>query len=238
MRCFLFLIVALTHVMSIFCYGQTAVTIPANFVETALPKAGSQEWAGLNRSQNAFGVKITNGNLEVKRVNEVNSTQLKITKGTLIGLDHGEWGGKLLFKPASKIKKSIEIKSGNIKFIFLFQDKIYFIEGIAHLSISEGALYKLNISGGKFTYQKIVDFEDSPQAFTVYRDSLLIATFQNFYLVKDSKKELVFKDTFWRSLYPNSIATVDGRNVFLGIRGGIVQLDLVTKTMKFYKPKD
>jgi len=53
--------------------------------------------------------------------------------------------------------------------------------------------------------------------------------------VQDFKKELFFKETFSTSLYPNSIAVLDGKNVFLGIRSGIVKLDLTTKTLTFYK---
>jgi hypothetical protein len=55
------------------------------------------------------------------------------------------------------------------------------------------------------------------------------------HIVEDFKKELVFKEVFWNSLYPNSIAVIDDKNVFLGIRSGIVKLDLTTKTFKFYK---
>ncbi len=39
--------------------------------------------------------------------------------------------------------KEIEIKEGNIKFVFDFNGKIYFIEGLAHLSYSEGAIFEL-----------------------------------------------------------------------------------------------
>ena len=49
------------------------------------------------------------------------------------------------------------------------------------------------------------------------------------------QKELIFQDTFWSSLYPNSIAVLDDKNVFIGMRSGIVKLDLTTKTLKFYK---
>ncbi len=63
----------------------------------------------------------------------------------------------------------------------------------------------------------------------------LIATHENFYIVQEFKTELVFKETFWSSLYPNSIAILDDKNVFIGIRSGIVKLDLIDKTLKFYK---
>ena len=137
--------------------------------------------------------------------------------------------------PADTTQKNIEIKSGNIKFIFKFKDKIYFIEGLAHLGYSGGALFELDAKDNKFTYKQLINFDDAPEAFTIYHDKFLIATHKNFYVIKDFQKELIFQDTFWSSLYPNSIAVFDDKNVFIGIRSGIVKLDLTTKTLKFYK---
>ena len=103
------------------------------------------------------------------------------------------------------------------------------------MGINEGALYELHISDNNFTFEKLLDFDDAPEAFEIYGDRFLIATHGNFYVVKDFKKELIVKDAFWKSLYPNSIAVLDDKNIFLGIRGGVVKLDLTTKTFKFYK---
>ncbi|MGI4728463.1 MAG: hypothetical protein ACRYGB_07815 [Janthinobacterium lividum] len=65
-----------------------------------------------------------------------------------------------------------------------------------------------------------------------------VATGKNFYIIQNSKKKLVFKDAFWDGIYPNSIAILDERNVFLGIRGGVVKLDLTDKTVKFYEQQE
>ena len=218
-----------------FGYGQTKIIIPTNFVETKPPKVGSSEWYLLNNSRNEFGVKIKNGQLKIRKVNEKDSGELKIATGTLLGVDSGEWGGTLTFIPDDTKKEKIEIKKGNIKFIFSFKGKTYFIEGIAHLSLSEGALYELDITSDKFEYKEILKFEDAPEAYSIYEDKIFIATHRRFYVVDNFKKELIFKDTFWSSLYPNSIAIIDEKNVFLGIRSGIVQLDMTTKNLKFYK---
>ena len=215
--------------------GQTTVTIPKEFVETVPPKAGSDEWYSLNYSHNEFGVKIIDGKLDIKKVKEVNKCDLKIMGGTLIGLDRGEWGGQLTFKPEDTTKKVLDIKRGNIKFIFNFKEKVYFIEGLAHMGYSGGAIFELNTTNNNFTFTKLVDFEDAPEAFAIYKNKFLIATHQNFYIVQDFKKELVLKETFWSSLYPNSIAVLDDKNVFIGMRSGIVKLDLTNKTLKFYK---
>lgn len=215
--------------------GQKTVIIPDGFVETPVPKVSSNEWFQLNYSNNEYGVSVVNDKLEIKKVKEARQRELKILDGTLVGIDNGEWGGQLTFIPDNTTKEKINIKVGNIKFIFSFKDKIYFIEGLAHMGYSGGALYQLDKEGDKFTHTKRIDFEDAPEAFAIYNDKFLIATHQNFYIVQDFKKELIFKDTFWSSLYPNSIAVIDNENVFLGIRGGIVKLDLTNKTMKFYK---
>ena len=230
-----FFLLVILNLFILSCCAQTEVIIPKEFIETVPPKAGSNEWYPLNNSRNEFGVKIIDEKLEIQKVNEVNECELNISNGKLVGINRGEWGGKLTFVPADTTKNSMEIKGGNIKFIFTFKDKIYFIEGLAHMGYSGGAMYELYTKNNKFTYNKLVDFDDAPEAYTIYQDKLLIATHEYFYIVKDFQKELIFQNTFWSSLYPNSIAVFNDKNVFIGIRSGIVKLDLITKTLKFYK---
>ncbi len=231
----IFTAITFPTLLAITSCGQTTVTVPKEFIETVPPKTGSDEWIQLNHSQNEFGVSISNGKLDIRKVREVHKCLLKITGGTLIGIDNGEWGGQLTFKPEDTTKKAIDIKQGNINFLFNFKDKVYFIEGLAHGSYSGGAIFELNTTNNNFTFTKLVVFDDAPEAFTVYKDKFLIATHENFYIVQNFKKELVFKETFWSSLYPNSIAVFDDKNVFIGMRSGIVKLDLTDKTLKFYR---
>lgn len=216
-------------------YGQKAVAIPGKFVATIPPGVGSDEWYQLNHSKNEFGVSIINGSLTIQKIKKINKCELEISGGTLIGLDRGEWGGELIFRSADTTKKDVDIKAGNIKFIFNFKEKIYFIEGLAHISYSGGAMFELDRTDKGFTFTKVVDFDDAPEAFTICKDKIYIASHQNFYIIHDFKKELIFKDTFWNGLYPNSIAVFDDKDVFLGIRAGFVKLNLVSKKMLFYK---
>ena len=216
-------------------YGQTSEKIPKEFIETNQPKFQTDEWYTLNHSQNEFGVKVINGKLEIEKVKVVNRCELKILGGTLIGIDNGEFGGQLTFQPIDTTKKTIKINRGNIKFIFEYKDKIYFIGGYSHQVSSTGALFELERIDNNFTFKLLVDFEDAPFAFTIYKDKFLVATYENFYIVKDFKKELIFKNTFWNSLYPNSIAVLNDKNIFIGMRSGIVKVDLTERTLKFYK---
>lgn len=211
--------------------------IPENFIEIEIPKKNSEESRKLNYSQNEFQVKFENEKLKVQEYKYERETELKIENGILKGINRGEWGGKLTFQPYDKNRKEIEIKTGNVKFIFKYNEKIYFIEGIAHLSINEGFLYELTFENNKFNYKKILDFEDCPEAYTIFENKIYIASYQNFYKIDNLRIETIFKDEFWGDLYPNSIAMRNEESVFLGIRGGIVELNLKTKMKKLFVQK-
>lgn len=217
-------------------YGQHNIKVPETFKETILPVAWSDEWYKLNNSKNEYQVSVADGKLEVSKYNSNETCEIKTPDGKIIGIDVGEWGGKLFFVPAENAKKSFIIKNGNIKFIFSYRDKIYFIEGLLHMIISQGALFELDISSDTINYKRILDFDDdAPQSYAVYKDKIFVAGHKNFYIINDLRKEVIFENTFWGSLHPNSIAVFNNENVFVGITGGIVKLDLTQKSQTFYK---
>lgn len=119
-----------------------------------MPRAGSNEWYKLINPYDEFKVLNTDGRLEVSKYNTSKSCEIKTQDGKIIGIDVGEWGGILFFVPTESAKKSFVIKEGNIKFIFSYKDKIYFIEGLTHLVTSEGALFELDISGATISYKE------------------------------------------------------------------------------------
>ncbi len=215
--------------------GQRQILIPQEFVETNIPRAFSEEWRILNQSNNDYFVKNNDGKLEIEKMTKQNECEIKLPNGRIIGTNRGEFGGMLTFIPYDSTKKAIEIKKGNVIFIFTYEEKIYFIEGLAHMGYSGGAIFELNTYKSEYTYKKVLDFDDAPEAFTIYQDKFLVATHENFYVVQDFKKELIFEKTFWSGLYPTSIAVFDDNNIFVGIRNGIVKLSLKNKTLKFYK---
>ncbi len=53
-------------------YGQNYRSISKDFIETIPPKVESEEWYKLNNSHNEFGVKISNGKLEIEKTKENN----------------------------------------------------------------------------------------------------------------------------------------------------------------------
>lgn len=230
---YVFFFIFLIHCFTGFC--QKNKFIPKHFIETIPPKFESEEWYKLNNSHNEFGVKFRNGKLEIEKTKEKNKCSLKIKDGTLVGMDGGEFGGQLIFVPDDKTKNTIKINKGNVKYIFNYKGRNYFILGYAHMGTSEGALYELERKNKDFTFKMLLDFGDAPQAFTIYKDKFLVATYGSFFTIQNFKKELVFEKIFWNGLYPNSIAVADDKNVFVGIRSGIVKIDLKEKSFKFYK---
>ena len=88
------------------------------FIESEIPEANSEESRKLNYSQNEYNVKFENEKLKVEKYTYQRTCKLKIENGILKGFNRGEWGGKLTFQPNNKNEKEIEIKTGNVKFIF------------------------------------------------------------------------------------------------------------------------
>ncbi len=231
------LVVFLFTLLAFPACSQTNIILPSNFVETPVPKQGSDKWRKMNHSFEEFSIKIKNSKVQINEVEANTNAELKLSNGNLIGINRGEWGGKLFFIPSDTTQKHVEIKHGNIEFIFEFDDKIYFIEGLAHMGMSEGALFELETKNANFSYKKIIDFEDAPQAFIIFNKKLFIASYQNFYVIENLKSKLIFENIFWASLYPNSIAVFDEENIFVGIRGGIVKINLPQKSFILYTKK-
>lgn len=217
--------------------SQESIFKLTDFKKVDINTMSSDDLLKLNNTLNEFEVQFLDGELLInKALRGRNTSELVIDEGVLKGYDKGEWGGQLSFLPKSSDDLQ-EIKSGNIVDIFKMGDDIYFVEGLAHLHINEGALFKLDVGTDSITYEKIVDFDDAPEAITVFEDSILIAAHNSFYIVKEGKCELIFANTFWRNLYPNSIAYIDEQNVYIGMRGGIAKLNLIDENLIFYRYK-
>src|SRR4051812_29134974 len=99
-----------------------------DFLETKLPRYLSKEWLVLNNAPISFKVSVVDNKLTINKDERHGQAELAIGDGKLIGLNHGEWGGALMFK--RKSSQTDTIKSGNIVDIFKFQNQTYFLEGL------------------------------------------------------------------------------------------------------------
>ncbi|GAA0893258.1 hypothetical protein GCM10009122_29370 [Fulvivirga kasyanovii] len=208
----------------------------SDFTYAEPPEKGSPAWYELNYAQ-GFSVNTENRSLQINEVEPKRPAAWDLDHGKLRGIDHGEWDGRLEFIFRDPSKEPVLIKTGNIKFVFRFRQQIFFIEGLAHLGYNQGAMFRLKCLADTFEYEKVCDFEDAPQAILVKDDKIFIASYSGFYIVDDSfEKKVLIKDAFWGGLYPNSIAVV-GDKLYIGIRGGYIQLDVDDKAFKLFKFK-
>ena len=226
----------LTSTVILCSFGIQDVS-PSDFVLSEIPVVGSDEWSQLNRSDDEFNVTMANGQLRISEFRDTRTTEFQLPHGKLVGTDRGEWGGQLLFRPADQSGKSFVLANGNIKSIFSLNDTIYYLEGLAHLSLDHGSLNKIDTTGGEFKLTKVMDLGDSPLASTVTHDTLMIASHNRFYLINHYHMEVLVDSAFWYALYPNSICERSANAVFIGMRGGYAELNSVNKGLKFYKYK-
>jgi hypothetical protein len=158
---------------------------------------------------------------------EGRQVNLKVDTGWLVGFDKGEYGGNLFWfnEEGTNYEK---IASGNIKNLFEIDGQIFVTEGLAHLSISYGQIFKVERKNNEWRIEKKVDLPNAPYATTLTKNNeFLIVTSKG--LLKVNKKfeiETLVEEGFWRVyLYPNSIL-VDRQNIYIGMRGGVLRTQM------------
>ncbi|MCW4451948.1 hypothetical protein OK344_06960 [Kaistella sp. BT6-1-3] len=197
----------------------------------------SNEWFSLNHSKNSYAVEKGKNQLKITIAIPKEKTVFELSNGTLNGYDEGEFGGSLDFVPNVVHPKTYRIKYGNIVDIFEFNGKIFFLEDESLPGKPLGSISELIITDNQYYIQKLVKFNDSPSVSLVLGTKILIAGHSSFYVIENNNPKKIFEKQFWWNLFPNSIAFFDDKNVFLGIRSGIVKLDLDNRTVKFYQEK-
>ena len=187
----------------------------------------------LNRAVD-YSVRNRAGKLVTGLGHETHTTELTTPEGTFRGIDHGEFGGTLLFQDPDKQAQPIEIKQGNVRLIFQLQGHVYFIEGLAHMGLNSGALYELTGQAPNFGHTKLVDFDDAPEAFAIVGDNIYVAQAHGFLVLRHLHPDIIVKNSFWGGLYPNSVAMF-GDTAYVGMRGGYARVIVPSKSVTFFK---
>ena len=228
---------SITMLFTTLCFGQQRIVLPPDFIETIPPEVHSDEWVRLNHSSgNAFRVKVDDNELlDIRRIRERRASVLEISNGTLYGFIAGRGGGLLIYIPSSDPNKRIEMPFYNVLSIFQYNNHICILVAVGFWNAT-GAMLRLNIGeDNTLEYEKVIEFDGVPSAYTIYNDKLLIVAGNSIYRINDFQKERIFEYTFWDGLAPNSIAVIDEQNVFVGMRGGVARVNLEKQTMTFYK---
>lgn len=148
----------------------------------------------------------------------------KVEDGYIIGLNNGEFGGGLWFLSVDGNLSYEIIPSRRIHQIFEFNDKLYVIEGLAHLGLSNGNLLELR-KEKNWQISKTYKLPGSPYFIINEKDNILILTSEH--LISFNKHEKLIKvlkaPFYWGSLYPTSAITVD-KDIYIAMRKGILKI--------------
>lgn len=163
----------------------------------------------------------------------------KVKSGFLVGLNHGEFGGGLVFVSDDE---SVVYNFGErlrIREFFELNSKIYAIEGLSHLGSSGGQIieiYKDDI----WTYKTAVKLDETPSLIEKLEDYFIILTNRN--LIKLTKnleiKKILTAPIDWQVLYPTSVY-IDAENLFVAMREGILKIEnfQTNSTFSWFVPK-
>ncbi|MVN22664.1 hypothetical protein [Mucilaginibacter arboris] len=153
-----------------------------------------------------------------------------------------KWRGGLMVPERNPITKVIKdcklLESGNVQFVFRFNDSIYFLGGLAHMGLNFGNLYSLKYNADSFFISKSLSLQDAPSAMCIDGNLIYIACSKGFYVIDKSLNiKTIFDNLFWYGLYPTSVIVLDKQNVLVTIRGGYVKINPETKKIDLYKAK-
>ena len=159
----------------------------------------------------------------------------KVENGIIVGLDHGEFGGGLLFVSADESEIYYLDKHLKIRAFFEIGSKIYsVVRRVLDGKIIE--IYQDDI----WKYKSVAKLEKPPLVVHKNKDYYLIITREN--LVKLTKhleiEHILEAPISWNVLYPTSIY-VDNNDLFIAMRKGILKIEnyQLKPMFEWYVPK-
>lgn len=149
---------------------------------------------------------------------------LAVSDGFLVGLDAGEWGGALYWFSADGKQKK-ELARENVRgFVALSPDAVVALEGLAHLSLSEGRARWLGRDAQGWHETHVDALDGSVQTFTQSGKSIYVATTVSLTRVDGPKQVRVMKSLNDAILYPDTMAVDPQGRIFLGMRQLVLRL--------------
>lgn len=165
---------------------------------------------------------------------------LKVSDGWLVGFNRGEWGGALYwFNPDGTAK--YRISEHQIVDFVETSNRIFAIEGLAHLGLSEGSIISISQSSNQGPWQVTTQcrLPQAPRAIVQHSDGswLLVLSDSFVSATPDGKIKTIVQNARWRSLYPNSmVLSGDVNTVCVGMRQFVAKITLKNGTVSFFVP--
>jgi hypothetical protein len=151
--------------------------------------------------------------------------------GWLAAYNRGEFGSVLWWYSLDG-KTKYQVSESRVNQFIQYKDRIFAVEGLAHLGSAEGSLVELVKHSGKWKVTQFVELPGSGEAVTVLPDGRLCIVTPDMLLAVSLEKhmEILVPKGRWSMLHPNSItADAEGRNVYIGMRQFVVRHPLGDK---------
>lgn len=165
------------------------------------------------------------------------SAVLRVDSGFLVGIDNGEWGGRVIwYSPAGD--SSYVVSRDQVSQFVRRGDRIFAIEGLAHLSMSEGNIIELRKNKGAWVAEVHFQLPDAPAGIDVDTDgSFIVLTYASLLHI-DQEKHMtsLVSNAIWRhGIWPTSLVINDGY-AYLGMRAGVTRYHLKKGTLEWLQP--
>ena len=163
-----------------------------------------------------------------------------VDDGWLVGFNQGEFGAALYWFSHDG-KSSYKISDHQVVDFFSLSNSVYAIEGLAHLSLSQGSVICITRSNDSKHWQatSVAKLPFAPYAVSVHRDGTLLITLSDSLVAigSDRKIRTLLPNAPWDGLFPNSsVLSQNGQKLYIGMRQFVGEFDLITKKLRLLIP--
>ena len=163
-------------------------------------------------------------------------SSFKLSDGKLEIINHGEFGGALNFISSKNPNDTTHIFGSPVLYVFRFNSKIYFINGIA-MSDRGGYIFELTKENHKYSYKKILALDSGVDALTIHNNKIFIASCNLFTVVEDFKKKNLMQNEIWLQSRKYSVVAKNDEEIIIGMNGGYSILNLTSNNISYYRYK-
>ncbi|TWI97178.1 hypothetical protein JN11_03638 [Mucilaginibacter frigoritolerans] len=153
---------------------------------------------------------------------------MKVDDGYLVGFYRGEWGGALYWVSKDG-KKYYKISDHEIVQFINKDGKLYAIEGLAHLNMSEGSIIKIYKSNNVWMVKDYLKLSTAPEAVAIDdHNNFIIITSKSLLKVDNNAKTstLINKGIWWYAALNTNSLIIKNNIVYAGMRAGVCEYDL------------
>jgi hypothetical protein len=181
---------------------------------------------------------------------------IEVEDGYLVGFNRGEWGGELYWFSKNG-KERYEISGHQIVQFIERDNKIYAIEGLAHLRLSGGSIIEIKKQKRQWVAKEFLKLSTAPRAIQLdSKGNFIVVTFGTnrsfdkksgsvninaipglFSIDRNSNIDTLVKGAMWGDyLYPSSMV-IQNDVVYIGMRRGVYKFDLAAKKDEWLLPE-